>query len=314
MKRFLPLLLLFLPFLFCSCAQNPVADPPAKEKQLTIAFVYKALSNPYFISMSAGAKRAAREENVLLLERACSNEEQINEQIVIMQELVAMKVSGICLSPISPFKLIDVVKAAQNENIPTITVGSRLDPEASNAAALQTLAIKSDNVRAQYDAMRTILRQSNRPLKIVLLEGIPGSASSEERKQGFFQAISEQPQNIVVKVASGYWRADKAYLAAKTMFEEDPSIDMVCALNDLMALGTLQYLQENGRSDVILLGFDGIAEAREAIRSGAMNASITQESEEFGYLSVKLLARKLRGESVPDLTILDTKLIQAGDL
>ena len=98
------------------------------------------------------------------------------------------------------------------------------------------------------------------------------------------------------------------------MFEEDPSIDMVCALNDLMALGTLQYLQENGRSDVILLGFDGIAEAREAIRSGAMNASITQESEEFGYLSVKLLARKLRGESVPDLTILDTKLIQAGDL
>ncbi len=312
MKRLLPLL--FLPFIFCSCAQPPPAALPPEEKRPTIAFVYKALSNPYFISMSAGAKRAAREENVLLLERACSNEEQINEQIAIMQELIAMKVSGICLSPISPFKLVDVVKAAQNENIPTITVGSRLDPAAAQAAALQTLAIKSDNTKAQHDAMRTLLRQARKPLKILLIEGIPGSASSEERKLGFFRAISEQPQHLVVKTDSGYWRADKGYLAAKAAFEEDPSINMVCALNDLMALGALQYLQESGRSDIILLGFDGIAEAREAIRSGAMTASIIQQSEEFGYLSVKLLVRKLRGESVPALTILDTKLIQAGDL
>ena len=45
-----------------------------------------------------------------------------------------------------------------------------------------------------------------------------------------------------------------------------------------------------------------------------MTASVTQQSEEFGYLSVKLLVRKLRGEEVPPLTILDTKLIRAGDL
>ena len=116
MHRLWPFLLLIL--LLCACSQTPPpVKPAAQEKPLTIAFVYKTLSNPYFISMSEGAKRAAKEENIILVEKSCNNEEQFNEQIAIMQELIALKVSGICLAPISPFKLIEVSKQLEDPDI-----------------------------------------------------------------------------------------------------------------------------------------------------------------------------------------------------
>lgn len=314
MIRILPLLL-FISLLTFGCSRPPAPpETSAAEPPLTVAFVYKAMSNPYFLSMSVGAKRAAQEENIQLLERACSNEEQVNEQIAIVDELVALKVSGICLAPISPTQLIPAAKKAQDAGIPVIAAGSQLAPEAARNAGLHAPVVKSDNLRAEQLAVEHLLLKAGRPLTIGVIEGTPGAASSEERKQGLLLALQKNADSHLVGVESGYWRADKGYAAAKLLFDRHPDLQMICAFNDLMALGALQYLQESGRSGILLLGFDGTAEAKTAIRSGTMTATIEQQSEEIGYQSVKLLVRRLRGESIPALTVLDTKLITAGDL
>lgn len=315
MMRMISLVLLAGLLLITGCNRTIPPAPAQKiEQPIVIAFVYKAMSNPYFISMSAGANQAAKEEGIILVERACSNEEQVNEQIAIMEELVALKVSGICLAPISPVELIPVAKKAQDNGIPFITVGSKLDGGQSEKVGLESLIIKLDNVAAQYEGVKTILRHAGRPLQVAVIEGIPGSGASEERKEGLRKAIAEQSDSHIVGVKSGYWRADKGYWAAKNLFEENPNIELICALNDLMALGALQYLQETGRQHVLLLGFDGIDEAKGAIRAGTMTGSIVSPSNEFGYQAVKLLSRRIRGENVPSLTILDGKLIRVGDL
>jgi ribose transport system substrate-binding protein len=297
----------------CSAPLPPIPEKQI-EKPITIAFVYKAMSNPYFISMAAGAKQAATEEGVILIERACNNEEQVNEQIAIVEELIGLKVSGICLAPISPVELVSVAKKAQDNKIPLITVGSKLDDAQSEKVGLERLIIKVDNVAAQYEGVKKILRQEGRPLEVGVIEGIPGSEPSENRKVGLVQAIAEQPGSRMVGVESGYWRADKGYWAAKNLLEKHPNLEIICALNDLMALGALQYLQETGRQQVMVLGFDGIDEAKEAIRLGTMKGSIVSPSYEFGYQGVKLIVRRIRGEKIPTLTTLDAKLIMADDL
>ena len=98
------------------------------------------------------------------------------------------------------------------------------------------------------------------------------------------------------------------------MFERHPDVGGIFSVNDLMALGIIRYLDERGRSDVLISGYDDIEEARAAIRQGKLLATIDQQAEEQGYLGVKHAVRALAGEKLPLETIVDVKLVTAGSL
>jgi len=73
----------------------------------------------------------------------------------------------------------------------------------------------------------------------------------------------------------------------------------------MMALGAIQALQDIGRTDVLVAGFDALEEAKQAIREGSLAITIDQQASEQGYLGVLYAVQALRGEPVPPETIIE---------
>jgi ribose transport system substrate-binding protein len=76
-------------------------------------------------------------------------------------------------------------------------------------------------------------------------------------------------------------------------------VDLVIALNDEMALGSLKAIEQAGRKGVVVSGFDGASEGLEAIISGRLTASLNQDPFGQGSLPVRAAVDLLGGKKIP---------------
>jgi ribose transport system substrate-binding protein len=86
-------------------------------------------------------------------------------------------------------------------------------------------------------------------------------------------------------------------------------VKLLFAANDMMALGALKYLQESRRSAVKVAGYDALDEAVAAVKTGQLAVTVDQQAGEQGFQGVALAVRLLHGESVPDVMLIDTRLV-----
>jgi ABC-type sugar transport system substrate-binding protein len=101
-----------------------------KEKKYTLAVIPKGTTHEFWKSVHAGAENAARElGNVEILWKGPILENDLEGQINVVQDFVTKRVDGICLAPLSSQGLIDSVKDAKEQNIPTVIFDSGLDDE-----------------------------------------------------------------------------------------------------------------------------------------------------------------------------------------
>jgi ribose transport system substrate-binding protein len=82
-----------------------------------------------------------------------------------------------------------------------------------------------------------------------------------------------------------------------------------------MALGAIEALAAAGRGgDLLVVGFDAIHDAREAIAAGALAGSVAQHPAEMGKFAVEFAHSLLRGETIPDNIPVQLELITRQNL
>lgn len=323
--RFLTVLLLMLPLWACKDGSNlrinsvptaPAAvqaaatDPTGQPK--AIALVMKTLTNPFFIAMEQGARRAERQLGVRLLVKAASQETSIEQQIQIVDELIAAQVDAIVIAPGDSHRLVPVLKKAADAGIKLVNLDNRLDQQTVQQMGLAPIPLISvDNEQAAYAAVRWLRQGLPADSPVVLLEGIRSAENARQRHQGAIRALTEAPALQVVASQSAHWKIDEGYAATQELLGRYPQTKLLYAANDMMALGAIRYLQEQGRRDVKVGGFDAIAEAQEAMAQGWLQVTVDQQAAEQGFQGVMLASRLLQGETVPQVTLIDAKLLTA---
>ena len=80
-----------------------------------------------------------------------------------------------------------------------------------------------------------------------------------------------------------------------------------------MILGAMDALSESGTTDKVLIGFDGIPEAIEAIKNQQIAATIAQVPAEMGRIVVGTAVSHLRGEAVPPIAPVHLEAIERGE-
>lgn len=76
-----------------------------------------------------------------------------------------------------------------------------------------------------------------------------------------------------------------------------------------MALGALRALQTAGKSDVMVVGFDGTADGIKAVEGGKMAATVAQQPEKIGMIGVDTADKVLKGEKVDAKIPVELKLV-----
>ncbi|MBC9784962.1 sugar ABC transporter substrate-binding protein [Heliobacterium chlorum] len=287
-------------------------DPTDKKK---IALVMKTLTNPFFVEMEKGARRAENELGVDLIVKVGAKETSIEQQIAIVDELIRDKVDAIVIAPGSSTELIPVLKKAQEAKIPIVNIDNRLDPKLCKELGLIDVPfISVNNEQGAYLSAKVISDKINSPTEAVILEGIQGTDNGEQRKRGALRALGENKNVHVIASQTGNWKIDEAYEVTAKLFQSHPNIGAIFCANDMMALGAIQYLEKTEKKGVLVAGYDALDEAKKAIRAGKLAATIDQQADLQGYTGIEYAYKAIRGEKNPLETMIDVKVIHAGNL
>lgn len=104
----------------------------AEAKKFRLAVIPKGMTHEFWKSVHYGAQRAADDfGNVEILWQGPPLESDRSEQIKLVQNFITKKVHGICLAPLDSNALVEVVREAKANGIPTVIFDSGLDADES---------------------------------------------------------------------------------------------------------------------------------------------------------------------------------------
>jgi ribose transport system substrate-binding protein len=280
-----------------ACRRNPASE----ESVGAVALVFKTLNNPFFIDMQRGAEEAAQALGIRLVIQAPEREVDVEKQMQIVENLIQRKVSVICLAPCGSREIVPAIVKANRAGIPVLILDTRVDAASLEQAGGQTATfIGSDNFEGGGIAGAYISSALGRRGKVAVLEGIPGHETSDARLAGFRKALGESPGIEIVASQTANWERDQGFNVFQNILQSHPQVQALFACNDLMALGAVEAIAAAGKAGKVrVVGFDVVTDAREAIRSGAMEASVAQHPYEIGKLAVENADRVMKGEAIP---------------
>lgn len=274
----------------------------------------KTLTNPFFIEMEKGARRAEKEFGISLLVKTAAQETSIEQQIQLVNDLIAAKVDAIVIAPGDSQSLVPVLKKASDAGIKVVNIDNRLDPAALKAAGMGDVPFVSvDNEAGAYKAGKFLADGVTAPTKAAILEGMRSADNARLRMEGAKRAFAENKNVKLVASETANWKVDESYQVTKQIMAKHPDIQLLFAANDMMALGAAKYLQDAGKTKVKVAGYDALPDALTEIKAGRLGATIDQQAAEQGYQGVVLAMRLIKGEKVEALNLIDTRLVTAAD-
>jgi ribose transport system substrate-binding protein len=300
-----------LRFIFAITVLLPGCQRGADTNSPSVGLVLMTLNNPFFVDMQSGAEEAATRLGVNLIVQAPDREMDVEKQLQIVENLIQRRVDAICIAPSGSKEIIPAIVKANAANIPVLIVDARID-EGLLAEAGGKIAtyIGSDNFEGGRLAGEHLAKLLNGNGRIAILEGIPGHETGDKRLWGFHAAIDSATGIEVVASQSANWMRDQGFNVFQNILESQPEVDGMFAVNDIMALGAVEAIELAGRTgEILVIGFDAVDDAREAIRAGRMAASIAQHPAEMGRLAVENAIRVVKGGSIPEYVAVKIELI-----
>ena len=159
-------------------------------------------------------------------------------------------------------------------------------------------------------AARVLAKHLKGKGRVIEIEGIPGTSAAHDRGAGFNQELQNYPEiKVVFREAANFDRKD-AQRMMRSLLKEGLEVDAVFAHNDNMILGVIDAFAEiNKKTPRVLIGFDALPEALQAVKNGSLTATIAQQPETMGKLAITSAARYFRGEALPTNIPVDLSLV-----
>ena len=264
-----------------------------------IGMVVSTLNNPFFVTMKDGATKKAKElgyDLVVLDSQNDASKERSN-----VDDLLQQGVSALIINPTDSDAVGNSIKTANDKKIPVLTV----DRQANQGTVVTHIA--SDNVKGGKLAADFILEKLGGKANIVELQGLPGASATRDRGKGFHEGVDGKTNVKVVASQAADFDRQKGLNVMQNIMQSTPQFDAVFAHNDEMALGAVKAL--TGKK-VIIVGFDGTDDAKKAVESGEMTATVAQQPDLMGSLAVENAVKVIKGETVAKQIPVDLKLIK----
>ena len=131
------------------------------------------------------------------------------------------------------------------------------------------------------------------------------------RSKGFHDVIDQYPDMKMVAQQSANWSQTEAFSKMESILQANPDIKGVISGNDTMAMGAMAALEAAGRKDVLVAGFDGSNDVRDAILAGKIHATGLQPAFRQAQYAVELADKYLKEGSTgqPEKISMDCVLI-----
>ncbi|MBO0676016.1 sugar ABC transporter xylitol/L-sorbitol-binding protein XypA [Mycolicibacterium sp. S2-37] len=208
-----------------------------------------------------GMETFAKAKNIELVWNSANND--VATQASQVDSMINQGVDAIIVVPVQADSLGPQVASAKAKGIPLLAVNAAL--ESTDLAG----NVQPDDVAAGEQEMQMMADRLGGRGNIVILQGPLGGSGEINRGKGIDNVLARYPDIRVLAKDTANWKRDEAVNKMKNWISSfGPQINGVVSQNDDMGLGALQALKEAGRTDVPIVGIDGIEDGLNAVKSG----------------------------------------------
>ncbi len=291
-------------------SSHPAAS--ASKAQGVIGVSLLTLDNPFFKvigdSITAEGKKYGYETVVV------SGDKDVAKQGNQIKDFIVKKVSAIVLSPCDSKSIIPVIQEANAAGIPVFTV----DIPCNEPGVKIVTQIATDNEGGGREAGQAMIEALGEAGGKIAVLHFKQAESCQLRVKGFMEVIrahnagGKSEIDVVTELESGAAK-DLGYKAAEDALQAHPDLRGLFAINDPAALGARAALEKAGKTQVIIIGFDGQPEGKQAIKDGKIYADPIQFPDQMGVRMVDAILRHSKGETLPAQMLIPTRLYRKSD-
>ncbi len=263
-------------------------------------FILKWIGNPYWQAIKQGIEDSSKAKGISFTIMSPNNDQAKEEHLNLSEAAISQKPAIIVLGAATTAIGLQCFREAQKQRIKVADIDATVSiEEAKKAGVNLSFTIGADNILIGKTAAQFVAANEKKSApKILILEGVVGSPPSTDRVLGFKQEIAEVlPKAKIVNSVSAEWDRLRALNITADTLTKNPDLNAVFAANDVMALGAVEAIRAAGKTNqVMVVGVDGVPDARNAISAGRMTASITQLPYLIGKRSVDLAIQSVHGK------------------
>lgn len=270
---------------------SSAAETTTADSDISIGIVVKTATNAHFQDIAYGAVLAGQELGVEVRVDNTTTESDVDGQVTKCENMISAGVDALILTANDSDGVSGAVEAAHDAGIPFVTVdteitnvwGDEIDDYMPNYIGV-------DHEEMAYELAKTVIDAAGGEGNVIILRGVDAASSSIERTAGFERAIAEYDGITLVDSQSASYDQDTATTTMSDLIQAHSDIDIVLCCNDLMAVGAVTALEENGievgEDGVLVAGIDGNLLALQSIDEGKLHASAYDWSILQGYYAV----------------------------
>ncbi len=300
MRKPIVLLVVLVALTSFACTR-PSGNETGAKKKLTIAVIPKGTTHEFWKSIHAGSIKAARElsspeAEVEIIWKGPLREDDREQQIQVVEGFSSQGVNGIVLAPLDNRALVRPVEEAKRAGVPTVIIDSAL--ESNQIVSF----VATDNRKGGRLAAERMGQLLNGKGKVLLLRYQEGSASTQDREDGFVEELKAKYPGIELISSDQYAGAtrDTAKRASENLLNRyGDEVQGIFTPNESSTAGMLLALQDIGKAGkVTFIGFDTSETFTEAMRNKQLHGIVVQNPFNMGYLGVRTMVEHLQGKAV----------------
>lgn len=234
-----------------------------------------------------------------------NSNEDINKQISDMQDLITKKVDAIVITAASPTALAPVVEEAAEAGIKVVSFDNVVETDE------QVATVGIDEKEFGRIGAEWLVDKLDGKGKIVVLNGIAGTATDSLRWGGAEEVFKQYPDIEILGSANASWDYAQGKAAMESMLSAYPEIDGVWSQGGAMTQGAIDAFIAAGR-DLVPMTSEG--------NNGAIRAWIENKDKGLSCIApsnptytsaeaLRVAIKALNGEDIPGNVVMDIETV-----
>jgi ABC-type sugar transport system substrate-binding protein len=271
---------------------------------MKVVYYVPDITNPFWNEVAAGIEGRAKTEGITLEVVSASDGAT---QLAQLEAYQSNNPDGIFISPVDMNGIAPACRSILKAGVLILAIDQSLKPNVTGSVISGNM--KGGMLAASYLADR--LQVGSRVLHIKAEQDLQNVML---RSTSFDQEVKRRGLQITERIQADSQR-NLSYEKTLSFLREKKPFDAIFAENDNMALGAVRALKEAGQTThPLIIGYDGIPEALEAIRNGSMDATIAQNPIALGEAAMEVFLLALKHSPFEAVTTVMPRLITKSDL
>jgi len=302
-----------------AAAATSAAAPAAGDK-IAVSLITKDSTNPFFVAMQAGAKKAGTDAGVDVTIASGKKEGDDQGQIDAIENAISAKQKGILITPMST-GVNAAIKKARDAGLFVIALDTPPDPANTVDITFATDNREAGRLIGKYTAVKLDGKKAVIALldifndKIVSVDynrdqgflegmGIPvgdPKKNGDEAKTGKYTGGKGGDYEIVGNEATGA-NEEGGQKGMENLLAKNPKINVIYTINEPTAAGAQVALKAAGNTDHIMVSVDGGKAGVQNVANGVIDATSQQYPLKMASLGVQAIIDIVKNNKKPSVS------------